>query len=194
MKEHRGRWAECITRIDETDSQLKAILGKVLGGRESYGDFSGKLCLINVNEKRGRWRLWRHCRRRGRTIIHTCRLYDNLIVCDKWFGCPNSFNLIFVCVSFTRHSVLFRTFFNYAKMYVKRNVRTLNTLCSYVKLHVCFTEPTHGDRHRRVTCDLLSVSTKIGSLNHAACAAHCLIMMKGYRGGRCIDGVCNCRR
>lgn len=47
-------------------------------------------------------------------------------------------------------------------------------------------------RMRRVTCDLLSVSTPIGSLNHAACAGHCL--QKGYKGGRCIDGVCNCRR
>nr|ANH09346.1 defensin [Calomera littoralis] len=51
-----------------------------------------------------------------------------------------------------------------------------------------------ANRHRRVTCDLLSFSAKGVSVNHAACAAHCLAMLKGYRGGRCIDGVCHCRR
>ncbi|XP_026464358.1 defensin-like [Ctenocephalides felis] len=51
-----------------------------------------------------------------------------------------------------------------------------------------------GVRQKRVTCDLLSVSTKIGSLNHAACAAHCLALRRGFRGGRCENGVCNCRR
>ncbi|XP_044736088.1 defensin coprisin-like [Chrysoperla carnea] len=54
-------------------------------------------------------------------------------------------------------------------------------------------EPEHGERQRRVTCDLLSVDTPIGSLNHEACAAHCLSMGGGRRGGRCINGVCNCR-
>lgn len=49
-------------------------------------------------------------------------------------------------------------------------------------------------RVRRVTCDLLSFSTKFGSLNHAACAANCLRLNKGFRGGRCRDGVCHCRR
>ncbi|XP_017770643.1 PREDICTED: defensin [Nicrophorus vespilloides] len=51
-----------------------------------------------------------------------------------------------------------------------------------------------ANRQRRVTCDLLSVSTPYGSVNHSVCAAHCLAMLKGFRGGRCIDGVCNCRK
>ncbi|XP_026463641.1 defensin-2-like [Ctenocephalides felis] len=51
-----------------------------------------------------------------------------------------------------------------------------------------------GVRQKRVTCDLLSVSTPIGSLNHAACAAHCLSLRRGFRGGRCENGVCNCRK
>ncbi|XP_075221400.1 defensin-like [Lycorma delicatula] len=46
-------------------------------------------------------------------------------------------------------------------------------------------------RIRRATCDLLSVSTQWVTLNHSACAGHCLLI--GRRGGRCIDGVCNCR-
>ncbi|XP_044736089.1 defensin-like [Chrysoperla carnea] len=54
--------------------------------------------------------------------------------------------------------------------------------------------PVHGERQRRVTCDLLSVSTKWGSLNHAACAAHCLSMGGGRRGGSCKNGVCVCRK
>lgn len=53
--------------------------------------------------------------------------------------------------------------------------------------------PAHGERQRRVTCDLMSVSTPIGSLNHAACAAHCLSMGGGRRGGSCQNGVCVCR-
>ncbi|XP_044736086.1 defensin-like isoform X3 [Chrysoperla carnea] len=53
--------------------------------------------------------------------------------------------------------------------------------------------PAHGERQRRVTCDLMSVSTPIGSLNHAACAAHCLSMGGGRRGGSCSNGVCVCR-
>ncbi|KAL0280817.1 UNVERIFIED_CONTAM: hypothetical protein PYX00_001999 [Menopon gallinae] len=55
-------------------------------------------------------------------------------------------------------------------------------------------EPERADRHPRVTCDLLSVSLPFGSLGHSACAAHCLALKKGYRGGRCKDGVCHCRR
>nr|CAM36306.1 hypothetical protein [Thermobia domestica] len=46
-------------------------------------------------------------------------------------------------------------------------------------------------RHRRVTCDLLSFSSKIFSFNHSACAAHCLAKRK--KGGRCVNGVCRCR-
>lgn len=59
---------------------------------------------------------------------------------------------------------------------------------------VLFTEVVrvaHGDRHARVTCDLLSVSTKWGSLNHAACAARCIAQRK--KGGTCKEGVCHCR-
>ncbi|EEB15400.1 Defensin precursor, putative [Pediculus humanus corporis] len=47
-------------------------------------------------------------------------------------------------------------------------------------------------RFRRATCDLLSASTPWGSLNHSACAAHCLT--KRYKGGRCRNGICRCRR
>ncbi|XP_044736084.1 defensin coprisin-like isoform X1 [Chrysoperla carnea] len=53
--------------------------------------------------------------------------------------------------------------------------------------------PVHGERQRRVTCDLMSVDTKWGSVNHAACAAHCLSMGGGRRGGSCSNGVCVCR-
>lgn len=50
------------------------------------------------------------------------------------------------------------------------------------------------ERHRRVTCDLLSVDTKWGSLKDSACAAHCLSMGGGRRGGTCKNGVCVCRK
>lgn len=50
------------------------------------------------------------------------------------------------------------------------------------------------ERHRRVTCDLLSVDTKWGSLKDSACAAHCLSMGGGRRGGSCQNGVCVCRK
>ncbi|XP_063223486.1 holotricin-1 [Bacillus rossius redtenbacheri] len=72
-------------------------------------------------------------------------------------------------------------------------------LLAVVLLAACTASPTGpqqpeaGVRLRRATCDLLSISTPIGSLNHAACAAHCLAMRRGYRGGRCRDGVCHCR-
>ncbi|XP_046662172.1 defensin-like [Homalodisca vitripennis] len=46
----------------------------------------------------------------------------------------------------------------------------------------------------RVTCDLLSFSFKGFSVNHSACAAHCLLRRKKFRGGRCINGVCSCRK
>ncbi|XP_026464359.1 tenecin-1-like [Ctenocephalides felis] len=51
-----------------------------------------------------------------------------------------------------------------------------------------------GVRQKRVTCDLMGISTPWGSLNHAACAAHCLTMGKGFKGDRCSKGVCKCRR
>nr|CAD7427665.1 unnamed protein product [Timema monikensis] len=56
------------------------------------------------------------------------------------------------------------------------------------------TKDVPGVRVKRFTCDVLSVDTPIGSLNHAGCAVHCLTMGRGYRGGRCRDGVCHCRK
>lgn len=54
-------------------------------------------------------------------------------------------------------------------------------------------EETHGLRQKRATCDLLSINIMGNSLNHAACAAHCLA--KGRKGGRCnSNAVCVCRR
>lgn len=49
-----------------------------------------------------------------------------------------------------------------------------------------------ADRQRRVTCDLLSFSIGSWSFNDSACAAHCLVL--GKKGGKCISGVCHCRR
>ncbi|KAK4884367.1 hypothetical protein RN001_000638 [Aquatica leii] len=51
-----------------------------------------------------------------------------------------------------------------------------------------------ADRHKRLTCDLLSFKTPQLSINHSACAAHCLALMKGYKGGNCQNGVCHCRK
>ncbi|XP_054277639.1 defensin coprisin [Macrosteles quadrilineatus] len=51
-----------------------------------------------------------------------------------------------------------------------------------------------GVRLPRATCDLLSFSFNGNSLNHAACAAHCITLNRGFRGGRCRDGVCHCRK
>lgn len=46
-------------------------------------------------------------------------------------------------------------------------------------------------RQKRATCDLLSA----WNVNHTACAAHCLAIGKGFRGGYCNDkAVCVCRR
>ncbi|XP_051169202.1 defensin-like [Leptopilina boulardi] len=50
-------------------------------------------------------------------------------------------------------------------------------------------EEERADRHRRVTCDLLSFGGYVGD---SACAANCLSM--GKAGGRCINGVCTCRQ
>uniref|UniRef100_A0A1B6FU29 Invertebrate defensins family profile domain-containing protein n=1 Tax=Cuerna arida TaxID=1464854 RepID=A0A1B6FU29_9HEMI len=49
-----------------------------------------------------------------------------------------------------------------------------------------------GTNLPRVTCDLLSFSVSGFSVNHSACAAHCILRRK--RGGRCINGVCSCRK
>ncbi|XP_967194.2 holotricin-1 [Tribolium castaneum] len=47
-------------------------------------------------------------------------------------------------------------------------------------------------RVRRVTCDLLSAEAKGVKVNHAACAAHCLLKRK--RGGYCNKRrICVCR-
>ncbi|KAF5297116.1 hypothetical protein FQA39_LY02696 [Lamprigera yunnana] len=51
-----------------------------------------------------------------------------------------------------------------------------------------------ADRHKRLTCDLLSFKTPQLSINHSACAAHCLGMFRGYKGGTCKQGVCHCRK
>ncbi|XP_017888466.1 defensin-2-like [Ceratina calcarata] len=47
-------------------------------------------------------------------------------------------------------------------------------------------------RHRRVTCDVLSWSSKWLSINHSACAVRCLAQRR--KGGRCMNGVCVCRK
>lgn len=51
--------------------------------------------------------------------------------------------------------------------------------------------PDSHSRQKRATCDLLSA----WNINHTACAAHCLAMGKGFRGGYCNNkAVCVCRR
>ncbi|KAK6645030.1 hypothetical protein RUM43_001306 [Polyplax serrata] len=49
-------------------------------------------------------------------------------------------------------------------------------------------------RVRRATCDLLSFSSKWVTVNHSACAAHCLALRRGYKGGYCKNTVCHCRK
>jgi hypothetical protein len=50
-------------------------------------------------------------------------------------------------------------------------------------------------REKRVTCDLLSFEIGRLKFNDSACAAHCLTKWKqGYRGGRCVNGICVCRK
>ncbi|KAK4884392.1 hypothetical protein RN001_000663 [Aquatica leii] len=50
-------------------------------------------------------------------------------------------------------------------------------------------ELIRADRHRRVTCDLLSLEVKKFKLNDVACAAHCLGMLKevGASQGDCLS-------
>ncbi|XP_018320171.1 tenecin-1 [Agrilus planipennis] len=49
-------------------------------------------------------------------------------------------------------------------------------------------------RTKRATCDLLSVQAFGASVGHSACAAHCLAMRGGRKGGYCSSkGVCICR-
>ncbi|XP_014285583.1 defensin-2 isoform X2 [Halyomorpha halys] len=52
-------------------------------------------------------------------------------------------------------------------------------------------EEEHGARLKRATCDALSFQSQWVTLNHSACAIHCLT--KGYKGGRCVNTICNCR-
>ncbi|KAF5297117.1 hypothetical protein FQA39_LY02697 [Lamprigera yunnana] len=51
-----------------------------------------------------------------------------------------------------------------------------------------------ADRHKRLTCDLLSFETSKFAVNHSACATHCLALRNGYKGGTCKNGVCHCRK
>ncbi|GFG40175.1 hypothetical protein Cfor_02391, partial [Coptotermes formosanus] len=50
-------------------------------------------------------------------------------------------------------------------------------------------------RQKRAICDLLSFEVGGSKLNDSACAAHCLTKWRqGYRGGRCVNGICVCRK
>jgi len=50
-------------------------------------------------------------------------------------------------------------------------------------------------REKRATCDLLTFEFRGIKLNDSACAAHCLTKWsQGYRGGRCVNGICVCRK
>ncbi|KAJ9594665.1 hypothetical protein L9F63_027354, partial [Diploptera punctata] len=50
-------------------------------------------------------------------------------------------------------------------------------------------------RAKRATCDLLSFEIGSFKLNDSACAAHCISMRKGFRGGHCNGNkVCVCRK
>uniref|UniRef100_A0A224XRH7 Putative defensin n=1 Tax=Panstrongylus lignarius TaxID=156445 RepID=A0A224XRH7_9HEMI len=50
----------------------------------------------------------------------------------------------------------------------------------------------NGARVKRATCDLFSFESKWFTPNHAACAAHCILL--GNRGGHCVGTVCHCRK
>nr|QPB70597.1 defensin 2 [Coridius chinensis] len=53
-------------------------------------------------------------------------------------------------------------------------------------------ELTQGLRLKRATCDALSFQSKWITINHSACAIHCIA--KGYKGGQCKNTVCHCRK
>ncbi|KAG8325640.1 defensin-like [Homalodisca vitripennis] len=57
-----------------------------------------------------------------------------------------------------------------------------------------FIESGSGQRLTRATCDLTSFELPGFAIHHALCAAHCLVMGRGFRGGSCINGVCHCRK
>nr|AGK40895.1 defensin A [Nilaparvata lugens] len=48
-----------------------------------------------------------------------------------------------------------------------------------------------GSRAKRATCDLFSFETQWVTPNHAACAAHCIVL--GKKGGYCSNTICYCR-
>ncbi|XP_014285585.1 defensin-2 [Halyomorpha halys] len=52
-------------------------------------------------------------------------------------------------------------------------------------------EEEHGARLKRATCDATSFTSKWLTINHSACAIHCLT--KGFKGGKCVNTICNCR-
>ncbi|XP_066908682.1 defensin-2 isoform X2 [Halyomorpha halys] len=53
-------------------------------------------------------------------------------------------------------------------------------------------EEEHGARLKRATCDALSFTSKWLTINHSACAIHCLT--KGFKGGKCVNTICKCRK
>ncbi|KAF5305777.1 hypothetical protein FQR65_LT07673 [Abscondita terminalis] len=55
-------------------------------------------------------------------------------------------------------------------------------------------EVIRADRHRRVTCDLLSLEVNKFKVKDLACSAHCLGMLRGYTSGKCQSGVCHCKK
>nr|WAB21905.1 defensin [Harpalus rufipes] len=69
------------------------------------------------------------------------------------------------------------------------------SLCIFAYLAAPLDEAEEGlVRQRRFTCDLLSFEAKGSvSLNHSACALHCIALRK--KGGSCNNkAVCICRR
>ncbi|KAF5300525.1 hypothetical protein FQR65_LT09145 [Abscondita terminalis] len=55
-------------------------------------------------------------------------------------------------------------------------------------------EVVRANRQKRLTCDLFSFQSSFLTVNHSACAAHCLLLFEGYKGGYCQNGVCHCRK
>ncbi|XP_069691551.1 holotricin-1 [Periplaneta americana] len=49
-------------------------------------------------------------------------------------------------------------------------------------------------RIARATCDLASIQIAGFKAGDSLCAAHCLAMRRGFRGGHCKKGVCHCRK
>lgn len=91
-------------------------------------------------------------------------------------------------------SCLFLILFLLLSLSTRSQSNSWKNLFSFVFFCFYYFTAERGDRFRRVTCDLASISLPWGSANHSFCAANCLAMLKGYKGGRCIDGVCHCRK